>query len=139
MALTAINEESDSRRCHSHILFKIRPTDNFQSLIHISCGDGRLPRFAKESETELATAMLLQQMDTMFGAMKQIEALVGQSMGEASGLYLGRWDDNTSQRTGQLGGPSHVNSTNGTALEQFHLTNLGGQSELHDLQQHQTS
>jgi hypothetical protein len=29
---------------------------------------------------ELAKATLLQQMDTMFGAMKQVEALVGQNL-----------------------------------------------------------
>jgi hypothetical protein len=32
------------------------------------------------SETELAKAMMQQQMDTMFGAMRQIEALVGQNL-----------------------------------------------------------
>jgi hypothetical protein len=40
---------------------------------------GPLPQFAKASETEFDKA-ILQQMDTMFGAMKQIEALVGQNL-----------------------------------------------------------
>jgi hypothetical protein len=41
---------------------------------------GPLPRFADASETELAKVMLLLQMDTMFGAMKQIEAFVGHNL-----------------------------------------------------------
>jgi hypothetical protein len=41
---------------------------------------GQLPRFADASETELAKVMLLQQMDTMFGAMKEIEGLIGQNL-----------------------------------------------------------
>lgn len=35
---------------------------------------------AEASETELAKAMLQQQMDTMFEAMKQIEVLVSQNL-----------------------------------------------------------
>jgi hypothetical protein len=38
------------------------------------------PGSAEASETELAKAMLQKQMETMFGAMKQIEALVGQNL-----------------------------------------------------------